>query len=534
MKFLSSFLRSLCLPAAALGMMSAAHADDAAPHCTYVDVADLPIRYIGEGLAPAVEGTINKEPALMLVDTGSFDTAVTMNTVTRRDLALNMTGRYVSGIGGDSRLYVTRVQDFSVGPAHSARSAALDVIGSTTSTPDFDAIVGAPFLLQADLEFDLRAKQLKFYRPKDCGATPLLLWNEPTITLPFEYSRSRSPNPHFTVLVNGKEMDAFIDTGAHRSMLMLDAAKRAGIDVNGAGAQRVGDVGGIGTDHASRWIVPLKTFQVGGETIRDAEIGVVEAQAEVNADVLLGQDFLRAHRVLFAMSQKKIYLAYLGGDVFTRGTSLEPWMRAEAEAGNADAQFTLAEAYLSGRGVPRDPVQARAWLVKADGGGQPNASLLLGRRLMLDGQVSDAIPKLRAALDKLPAERYGPLWLYIARVRNGEAALAATELQANLKKQKEDNWPQPIAAFYLGQLDAAHLLSEAGKEAKLAHARTCLADNYMAEWHAARGEQPQADALRATVKAQCAPAAAPKASAAAPAASAPAAAPAAASAAAAP
>jgi predicted aspartyl protease len=489
-----------------------AHADDDTKHCTYIDVADLPIRYTGEGLIPAVDGTINGTPAVMLVDTGTSMTALTMNAVTRRDINPFMTGRWIEGFGGSSRLYSARLKEFSVGPTHNARRIELNVIGSTSATPPFDAILGAPFLLQMDLELDLRAKRMKFYRPRDCAKASLLLWKEPTVVLPFERNYGKSPNPHFTVMVNGKEMDAIIDSGAHRSFMMQDAARRAGIDVNGPGAIRMGDTGGIGTDRVPYWIAPVKTVQFGDETIRDVELGVIGSAGSQGADLFLGEDFLRAHRVLFAMSQEKLYIAYLGGDVFTRGTGLEPWMRAEADDGNADAQYALARMYYDGRGVARDPAQGDAWLDKAVARGQPNANLLLGRRQMLAGRLDTAIPQLRRALDQLPADRLGPLWLYIARVRHGDAALAQTELEAAMKQQKEDDWPTPIADFYLGKTNAARLLEEAGKDAQMARTRTCMAQAYMAEWHDARGDAAEASALRATMRTNCAaaPAAVPK------------------------
>jgi predicted aspartyl protease len=468
----------------------------------------MPLKYVGQGLAPAVDGTINGAPAVMLVDTGSFETQLTMNAVTKRNLVPHMTGRYVEGIGGMSRLYAARVSDFAIGPVKSRRNRIeLYVIGETTFTPSFDALVGAPFLLQADLEFDLRAKHMKFFRPVDCDKNSALdYWKEDTVVVPFEFSRSQSPNPHFTVVVNGKELDALIDSGAHRSFMSLGAAKRLGIDVKSPAVTRLGDSGGIGSDRAPRYTTPVKSVQIGDETIKDAEIGIVDAQGLLDAELYLGQDFLRAHRVLFAMSQRKVYIAYLGGDVFTRGTGLEPWMQQEAESGNADAQFTLASMYGYGYGVARDPKQAQAWLEKAAAAGQPNANLTLGHHQMLAGKIDDAIPRLRAALDQLPAERLGPLWLYNARVRKGEAELAKTELAASVKKQNNDDWPQPIAEFYLGKLDAKGLLESAAKEKQAAHARTCMANTYMRDWHAARGEKPQADALLATLRADCAPA----------------------------
>jgi predicted aspartyl protease len=506
---LSALASALAALAATLPLGPLAHAADApAPKCTYIEMAKMPLKYVGEGLVPAVEGVIDGAPAVMLVDTGAFDTSLTMNSVLKRDLVMKMTGRYAEGISGTSRLYAARIGEFSIGPVKSKRNRLdLFVIGETASTPAFDALVGAPFLLQGDLEFDLRAKHIKFFHPQNCDRDIALnYWKEDTVVVPFEFSRSTSPNPHFKVLVNGKEMDAIIDTGASRSFLTLRAAKRLGIDVKSADVTRLGFSSGVGSDRAAHWVAPVQSVDIGGEVIQGAELGIVDVQGDVDAEMYLGQDFLRAHRVLFAMSQKKVYLAYLGGDVFTRGGSLEPWMLAEAEGGNADAQYTLATMLNSGRGAPRDPKQAYAWLVKAAAAGQPNANLALGRQQMLAGKLDDAIPKLRAALDQLPAERIGALWLYNARVRKGDAALAKTELEASLKKQRNDDWPAPIADLYLGKMDEDKLFRTAADDKAFARSRTCTAASFAAEWHAARGEKPQADALLAKLKADCGPA----------------------------
>jgi len=501
-------LKRALLPLACALLLNPPARADEAPRCTYVEVADMPLKYVGQGLVPAVDGVIDGAPAVMLVDTGAFDTQLTMNAVAKRDLVMHMTGRYAEGIGGSSRLYAARIGEFAIGPVKSVRKRLdLYVIGETSFTPAFDALVGAPFLLQADMEFDLRAKHMKFFRPQNCDRdTPLNYWKEETVVLPFEFSRSESPNPHFTVLVNGKELDAMIDTGAANSFLTLRGARKLGIDVKGADVTRLGDTGGVGSDRAARWTAPVKSVQIGGETIGGAELGIVDVQSQLEAELLLGQDFLRAHRVLFAMSQRKLYIAYLGGDVFSRGTGLEPWMLQEADGGNPDAQYALAYMLNTGRGAPRDPKQAQAWLEKAATAGQPNANLNFGRQQMLHGKVDEAIPKLRAALDQLPAERLGPLWLYNARVRKGQAELAKTELAASVKKQRNDDWPAPIADFYLGKLDQAGLFEIAARDKQAAHARTCMATSYMAEWHASREEKPQAEALLAKLHAECRPA----------------------------
>lgn len=498
-----------CLPAALALLSPFAHGADA-PRCTFYEVASLPLRYAGPHLTPAVDGSIDEMPATLLVDTGAFDTILTMTGVVKRNLTLHMTGRYAEGIGGFSRMYVTRIKEFGIGPTRTTRRLDLPVVYETTLTPAFDAILGAPFLLQRDLEFDLSAKKLRFFQPENCKDVSLQIWKEQAVSVPFARSWGSSPNPHFTAIVNGKEVDAMIDTGAHRSFMQRAAAKKVGIDVEAPGVTRMGYSGGIGSERAPHWVAPVKRIQIGDETINDAEIGVIESQGSDGAELYLGQDFLRSHRVLFAMSQRKLYFAYVGGEVFTRGTGLEPWMREEADGGNGDAQYVLSTMYAAGRGgVARDPLVAQVWLDMAVKSGQPHANLMLGRRELLAGHADKAIPLLRRALDQLPAERFGALWLYTARVQNGEAALARSELEASLNRQHDDNWPEPLGRFYLGKIDAARLLDEAGSDKQAGARRRCQAEGYMAEWYRAQGDTARADALAADSRARCAPAAPP-------------------------
>jgi TPR repeat protein len=45
------------------------------------------------------------------------------------------------------------------------------------------------------------------------------------------------------------------------------------------------------------------------------------------------------------------------------------WWRKAAKLGDADGQAMLGAAYHIGQGVPKDPVQAYAWLMRARWGG---------------------------------------------------------------------------------------------------------------------------------------------------------------------
>jgi clan AA aspartic protease (TIGR02281 family) len=485
-------------------LLPAAQAETDATACHYTQVASLPLHYTGPSLAVTTEGSINGSPATMLVDTGAFDTALTSTAVARHKLALTETGRSAQGIGGSAKIYLTQIDELSAGPAKSgrARPAVLTDFGNP---PEFDAIIGAPFLLQTDMEISLATRELRFFRPSNCGDRFLAYWDPAAIEIPFEATRARDPNPRFTVLVNGKKMKAMIDTGAATTVIGLSAAKRAGLKLDTPGVTRQGESVGIGSARVAKWNTTFDTFQIGQETVKNAEIGVLDWDGSV--DILLGDDFLRAHRVLFAMSQRKVYISYVGGEPFGQRNTLEPWIVQEAEAGNSDAQLALAGMYSTGRLVAKDRVQGASWLEKAARGGNPQANIMVGRRLLLQGFPEEAATRLRSALDKLPSNRGPALWLYIARVRSKQPELAKSELAANFAGNADNAWPGPIADAYLGKMTEDALLKQAGANAATARAHTCQSLAAMSEWHHAHGNRERSAALTAQNKAQCGPAA---------------------------
>src|SRR6186713_3119556 len=64
--------------------------------------------------------------------------------------------------------------------------------------------------------------------------------------------------------------------------------------------------------------------------------------------------------------------------------------RPLAEAGDADAQYNLGQAYKLGRGVPLDLRTAQGWYEKAARQGHPQAQAILGLILFQNGQRAAA------------------------------------------------------------------------------------------------------------------------------------------------
>jgi hypothetical protein len=469
--------------------------------CVYSLAGTIPLRYSGPDLSLTIGGSINGAPATMLVNTASYQTFLTSTGVERHNLKLRSTGSSVSGLDDESiPVYGAMVQEFVVGPVRGGRRT-MEVLEHFGFTPSYDAMLGAAFLFQADLEISLTTKELSFYTAKNCENIHLGYWEKNVAVIPFEVRSKVNLNPQFIVHINGEKMVAEISSGSSVSSIGSDAARSAGIAFDGPGAARGLDFVGLGDGKRAHWITTVATFQIGSETVHDATFSVAQRSKD-EPDLTLGADFLRAYRVLVAMSQKKLYFSQSGGEPFGRARKLAPWIQAEANSGNTDAQLALAVVYEEGKLAPRDDAQAAAWLDKAVTGGNPYALLRRGHQLAIRRDYATAVTRLRAGLDLLPAERSAALTLFIARVRNGQADLAKTELAATFARTEGRKWPQPVADFYLGQLPVDALLKQAGKGPE-GEPRRCSALWAVGNWHRAHGQAEAAKLRDDELKAKC-------------------------------
>ena len=83
-----------------------------------------------------------------------------------------------------------------------------------------------------------------------------------------------------------------------------------------------------------------------------------------------------------------------GIDAYQRGdfaTAVSTWLPL-ANAGDADAQYNMGQAYRLGRGVPVDSAIASSWFKKAADQGHPRARNAYGLTLFQDGRRMEAVP----------------------------------------------------------------------------------------------------------------------------------------------
>ena len=91
-----------------------------------------------------------------------------------------------------------------------------------------------------------------------------------------------------------------------------------------------------------------------------------------------------------------------GVDAWARGNydaAVREW-RDPAAAGDADAQFNMAQAYRLGRGVEQNPKQAEILYAQAAAQGHVKAADNYGLLLFQDGRREEAMPYVQAASDR--------------------------------------------------------------------------------------------------------------------------------------
>jgi uncharacterized protein len=91
-----------------------------------------------------------------------------------------------------------------------------------------------------------------------------------------------------------------------------------------------------------------------------------------------------------------------GIEAWQRGdyaAAIKEWQPA-ADAGDADAQFNLGQAYKLGKGVPVDIAKAQSWYRKAADQGHVQATANYGLIMFQNGDRAGAIPWLQKAADK--------------------------------------------------------------------------------------------------------------------------------------
>jgi predicted aspartyl protease/tetratricopeptide (TPR) repeat protein len=448
-------LRFCCV---GIGVLLASHAW--AGDCHLGRYGTLPVEVIGQRATTMVK--INGVDTRFVLDTGAFFN--TMSKANASALGLKLQALpfnfRIYGIGGSAGAQFTTVKE-------------LGVLDTTLKRIDFIVggtdmgygLLGANLLDMADLELDLAHGKLTLFKVDGCKKTSLAYWTQDGNSFVADLEPGNSEvnrSTYINVMIGDKRVRAMLDSGAPATLLTRRAAERAGIDLNAPGVKTGHRASGIGAGMVKTWIVPIDSFSIGTETIHHSQMMVIDGDmGDRDTDMLLGLDYILAHHIFIANSERKAFFTYNGGRVFaladadsaavapiadtTLKTASDYALRGDADLTRGEPKAAIADL---DEAIRMAPDQAAYYLARARAhlaNKQPDEAFAdLDKSLSLDPKNADAL-LLRAEGRLRHKDREGAA----ADVKAASALAPAGSAQSRLIASLYIQLDQPDAALPL-------------------------------------------------------------------------------------
>ncbi len=307
-------------------------AGPSAAKCQLQQAAELHV--IVENRRVLIPLEINGQPVKMILDTGAALSMLFPGAVDR----LGLTTHYmpesirIYGVGGQAHPKMVILSALKLDQNYTVKAFTMPVAGGQgLANEKAVGLLGQDILAAWDVEIDLAHSLVRLLHPVGCQRDEMVYWGGAYSESPIISDPSLFTHTTVRALLNGKGVDAYLDTGAQGSVVTLLAAEQAGLRPGSPQVQQTGVSRGIGDYAAKTWTAVFDTFSLGQETVGHAKISMADmfehatheetgshiATREASLpSMLLGFDFFLAHHVLISNSQHLVYFSYNGGPVF--------------------------------------------------------------------------------------------------------------------------------------------------------------------------------------------------------------------------
>jgi predicted aspartyl protease len=278
--------------------------------CPLIPLAEMPLDVRGNMLF--VQAKIDEEPVTLLVDTGAERTLLTEAAVDRLHLPRDL--QHVTrtlGIGSAIATWDARLPNGIVlGATHfPVDSVSVGRFGiDLQDGGSVDGLLGADILLAFDVDLDLPAQRITFYRARrECpeAAPP---WNQPYFAVSGVSTRRNRLLVPFEL--DGVAGMAVLDSGAEFSSISQSMAERIGLAKDAMATDRTMMAQGAAPDQVPVHVHLFHGFRVGPAMMHTPELLVVPKVGGM-ADALVGADFLRGRRAWLSFSTQRIFVTPL-------------------------------------------------------------------------------------------------------------------------------------------------------------------------------------------------------------------------------
>lgn len=277
---------------------------------------------------PVVDGAINGKPIHILIQTGSDRSFLLANAARAMGLPLRQySDRKQYTTSGVIQVMTASVQRLQIGTLN-LKNPTLAALDDRGAPGDITFLVGADLFSAYDTEIDLAHGVIRLFQPVSCKTGELVYWSNGYFMTKLTTPSPNDPHLGIQILLNGNSTHAWLSTGARTSSVDKLTAQNAGVKLGTDAAPLLAETEGS----APVWNARFDTVAIGNETIHNPRLRVadlfgrdqvqrtgsmVPQRVEGFADMLLGADFLIAHRVMILPHEHQMLFTYNGGPIFT-------------------------------------------------------------------------------------------------------------------------------------------------------------------------------------------------------------------------
>jgi len=305
---------------------------------------------------PIVPVRIEGRMRRILLDTGGFASILDPSIIPNHSAhATAMPG--VLGLGGVPLTKSARIDSVELGPAP---AKSVDFLVGPPAYAGIDGTLGADVLKGADLELDPVKGTASLFAPAHCGRGAIHWPHADETAVPFILD-PEDQHIFMTVRLNGKEINAMIDTGSPESFVRTsEAASLFGLNETSPGMQPAGTATSKRGTPQNYYRYRFSSLALGDLKLDDP---VMIVAPSLRVDMIVGMHQLHRLHLYFAFSERTLYATSAGPvadgpdpAARTRAQDLAESARSAREAGD----LVSAEAAVDAA-VAADPSYAAAY-----------------------------------------------------------------------------------------------------------------------------------------------------------------------------
>ncbi len=280
---------------------------------------------------PIVDAMIADKPVHLLVDTGGAFSVLTKRTIREFGLPTSSSRVQLRNVRGQKENLEVRLPSITLGRLR--QEGLFFMVDPRPDDPSdtrpqvFHGVLGPDFLANVDLDFDFAANKLNIVSQNHCEGK-VVYWQAPALAI-LPMTINQSGHIVFRMELDGKRVNAMLDTGASNTNVNLTTARQAfNVDVNASDVEKVGELTGGGYN-ASVYRRRFKSIAFEGVTIANPMVdllpdlisgaspgapstGSIIRNDRALPDVILGMSTLSQLHLYIAYRERKVYITAAG------------------------------------------------------------------------------------------------------------------------------------------------------------------------------------------------------------------------------